>query len=126
MRRLVQGRFQSRDTVQDAVLGALVETGVPVWALDARLVEVSSLGVRTAVAGERLGGAADGVELSPGQLVVADAARVHATLFGEPAPDHAPGPRTRRVVLFTVGVEGVPAIHLEEALWVATDALEAG
>ena len=30
VRRLVQGRFQSRDALQDALLIALVETGVPV------------------------------------------------------------------------------------------------
>jgi DNA/RNA-binding domain of Phe-tRNA-synthetase-like protein len=126
VRRLVQGRFESRDALRDALLIALVETGVPVWALDARVVEADTLGIRLATAGERLGSAADGAPLAAGQLVVADASRVHATLFGPPASDHAPGPRTGRVVLFAVGVDGVPAIHLEEALWVATDALEAG
>jgi DNA/RNA-binding domain of Phe-tRNA-synthetase-like protein len=125
VRRLVQGRFTSRDALRDALLIALVETGVPVWALDARAVEVDSLGIRVATAGDRLGRAPGGAPLPAGALVVADAASVHATLFGPPADDHAPGPRTRRVVLFAVGVDGVPAIHLEEALWVATDALEA-
>ncbi|MBV9418096.1 MAG: hypothetical protein JO363_24140, partial [Solirubrobacterales bacterium] len=123
VRRLVRGRFESQDTVQDALLIALVETGVPVWALDARAVEVGSLGIRIAAVGDRLGSAADGALLPAGQLVVADAASVHATLFGPPAPDHAPGSRTRRIVLFAVGVDGVPAIHVEEALWVSTDAL---
>jgi DNA/RNA-binding domain of Phe-tRNA-synthetase-like protein len=126
VRRLVQGRFESRDALRDALLIALVETGVPVWALDARVVEADTLGIRLATAGDRLGSAADGARLPAGQLVVADASRVHATLFGPPANDHVPGPRTRRVVLFAVGVDGVPAIHLEEALWVATDTLEAG
>ena len=126
VRRLLHGRFESQDTVQDALLIALVETGVPVWALDARAVDVASLGVRIAAAGDRLGSAADGALLPAGQLVVADAASVHATLFGPTAPEHAPGSVTRRMVLFAVGVDGVPAIHLEEALWVSTDALEAG
>jgi DNA/RNA-binding domain of Phe-tRNA-synthetase-like protein len=126
VRRLLQGRFQSRDTLQDALLIGLVETGVPVWALDARRVEVDSLGIRTARSGERLGGSPDGLALPAGQLVVADAARVHASLFGEPAPDHAPGPGAQRIVLYAVAVEGVPAIHVEEALWVCTDLLEAG
>ena len=126
VRRLVQGRFESRDGLRDALLIALVETGVPVWALDARAVDADSLGIRIAVAGDRLGGALDGVPVPAGQLVVADASSVHATLFGMPVADHAPGPRTRRVVLFAVGVDGVPAIHVEEALWVATDTLEAG
>ena len=124
--RLLQGRFESRDTVSDALLIAVVETGVPVWALDARCVDVDSLGIRVATAGDRVGRVSEGAELPPGQLVVADATRVHATLFGPPAPEHLPGARTRRVVLFAVAVEGVPAIHVEEALWVSTDAIEGG
>jgi DNA/RNA-binding domain of Phe-tRNA-synthetase-like protein len=124
VRRLLQGRFQSHDTLQDALLIALVETGVPVWALDARGVDVDSLGVRAAASGERLGGAPDGLSLTAGQLVVADASRVHAMLFGEPAAACAPGPGTQRIVLYAVAVDGVPAIHVEEALWVCTDVLE--
>jgi DNA/RNA-binding domain of Phe-tRNA-synthetase-like protein len=126
VRRLLQGRFQSRDTVRDALLIALIETGVPVWALDAGAVDVDSLGIRLAMAGDRLGSAADGLRLPAGQLVVADRDIVHAALFSEPAPEHAPGPQTHRVVLFAVAVDGVPAIHVEEALWVSTDAIEAG
>ncbi|MBV9338782.1 MAG: hypothetical protein JO243_23070 [Solirubrobacterales bacterium] len=126
VRRLVQGGFESRDTVRDALLIALVETGVPVWALDRRAVDVETLGIRLAVAGERLGWPAGGAALTAGQLVVADASSVHATLFGRPAAEHAPGPRTRGLVLFAVRVDGVPAIHVEEALWLVADVLEAG
>ena len=107
VRRLLHGRFRSRGTLEDARLIALIETGVPVWALDAGMVDQDSLGIRTA----------------HGRLVVADSERVHATLFAEPPPGHVPGSRTRRMVLFAVGVEGVPAIHLEEALWLVRDAL---
>lgn len=123
VRRLLHGTFQSRNALADALLIAVVETGVPVWALDARVAEVSSLGIRVSVAGDRLGVAPDDLPLSEGQLVVADAGAVHAALFGEPAPGHAPGPRTSRIILFAVGVDGVPGIHLEEALWVASDVL---
>ena len=49
--RLLHGRFESRDALADALLIALVETGVPVWALDAGIVDGDSLGIRTAVAG---------------------------------------------------------------------------
>jgi DNA/RNA-binding domain of Phe-tRNA-synthetase-like protein len=126
VRRLLQGRFQSRDTLQDALLIGLVETGVPVWALDARRVEVDSLGIRAAKSGQRLGSSPDGLSLPAGQLVVADASRVHASLFGEPAADHSPGPGEQRIVLYAVAVDGVPAIHVEEALWVCTDLLESG
>ncbi len=126
VRRLLQGRFESRDAVADALLIAVVETGVPVWALDASVTDAETLGIRTSVPGDRLGGDSDrGVALPAEQLVVADRAAVHATLFGEPAPGHGPGPRTRRIVLFAVAVDGVPAIHVEEALWTAVDILEA-
>lgn len=128
VRRLLRGRFESRDTLSDALLIGLVETGVPVWALDARAVAVDSLGIRTAAGGERLGSAPDGLSLPAGQLVVADASRVHASLFGDPAPEHVPrpGPGAQGIVLYAVAVDGVPAIHVEEALWVCTDLLGAG
>jgi DNA/RNA-binding domain of Phe-tRNA-synthetase-like protein len=125
VRRLLQGGFRSRDALADALLLALIETGVPVWALDAGVADVTSLGIRVAAAGDVLGGGPGGeIPVPDGQLVVADSGSVHATLFGEPAPGHSPGPRTERIVLFAIGVEGVPAIHLEEALWVATDVLK--
>ncbi len=126
VRRLLQGRFQSAGTLNDALLIALVETGIPVWGLEAGRVEVDSLGLRAATSGERLGSAPDGLSLTAGQLVVADVGHVHATLFGEPAPEHVPGPGAQRIVLYAVAVEGVPAIHVEEALWLCTDVLEAG
>jgi len=125
VRRLLQGGFRSRDAVADALLLALIETGVPVWALDAGAADAESLGIRVASEGEVLGGGAGGgIPVPEGQLVVADSTGVHATLFGEPAPGRLPGPRTERIVLFAVGVDGVPAIHVEEALWVAADVLK--
>lgn len=119
--RLLQGGFRSHDLLSDALLIGLIETGVPVWALDADLVEAGGLGIRTTGAAERFGGVEPA--LPAGRLVVADARRVHALLFGPLAPGHAAGPSTERVTLFAVGVDGVPAIHLEEALWTCGDAL---
>jgi DNA/RNA-binding domain of Phe-tRNA-synthetase-like protein len=110
VRRLLHGGFRSRDLLEDARLIALVETGVPVWALDAGLVDHDSLGIR----------------ITAGRLVVADSVHVHATLFDEPQPAYVPGRATRRILLFAVGVEGVPAIHLEEALWMACDVIGSG
>jgi DNA/RNA-binding domain of Phe-tRNA-synthetase-like protein len=123
--RLKHGGFRSRDTVHDALLVALVETGVPVWALDGDAVEAGGLGIRTTVAGERLGDGAHSVPLAPGRLVVADARKVHALLFGEIAAGHGAGAHTSRLVLFTVGVGGVPPIYLHEALWMSVEALQA-
>jgi DNA/RNA-binding domain of Phe-tRNA-synthetase-like protein len=119
--RLMEGGFRSRDLVSDALLIALVETGVPVWALDAERVAPGGLGIRTTFAGEEFG--STGTRLAAGHLAVADAVRVHALLFGAIAPGHEVSPRTRRVTLFAVGVDGVPEIHVEEALWCCADIL---
>jgi DNA/RNA-binding domain of Phe-tRNA-synthetase-like protein len=121
--RLLHGRLPSRDLIADALLVAVVETGVPVWALDADAVDVAGLGIRPALPGERLGAGDDAPALTRGQLVIADPRCVHAVLFGELAAGHRPGSGTSRLALFAVGVDGVPSIHLEEALWVAADGL---
>jgi hypothetical protein len=51
---------------------------------------------------------------------------VHSILFGEVAPGHAPTAQSSRVALFSIRVDGVPAIHVEEALWICVEALNAG
>jgi DNA/RNA-binding domain of Phe-tRNA-synthetase-like protein len=122
---LLQGAFIPSDLISDALLIALIETGVPVWALDADLVDPGGLGIRTTVAGDRLGSGEDAVALEPGRLSVADARTVHALLFGELAPGHEVGRRTTRAVLLAIGVDGVPRIHVEEALWVCVEVLGA-
>lgn len=119
--RLLHGEFRSVDRISDACLVALVETGVPVWALEARVVDEAGLGIRTATADDA--GCASGSTPAPGSLVVADGSRAHAVLFAEPLPGRSPDTRTNQVVLFALGVDGVPDIHLEEALWLAADLL---
>lgn len=119
--RLLQGGFRSVDLIADACLIALVETGVPVTALDTDGVDAGGLGIRPAVAGDVERAAADRGRLEPGTLTVADRSTVHAPLFGDPVTGHGPGSATERVTLYTVGVEGVPAIHLEEALWIVLE-----
>jgi DNA/RNA-binding domain of Phe-tRNA-synthetase-like protein len=119
--RLMHGGFRSREIISDALLIGLIETGVPVWALDAELVDPGGLGIRTTAEVEPFGAA--GQSLAPGRLVVADAVRIHAQLFGAIAPGHMPGARTKRLTLFSVAVDGVPEIHVEEALWVTTEVL---
>ncbi len=124
VKRLLHGGFRSTGLLADALLIALVETGVPVWALRAELVQPGGLGIRTTLAGERLGG--DGPPLGSGRLVVADERHIHALLFGAVAPGHEAEPRTPHLTLFAIGVPGVPAIHLEEALWTAGELLTVG
>ncbi|MFL5823667.1 MAG: hypothetical protein ACJ764_09530 [Solirubrobacteraceae bacterium] len=120
--RLLQGGLRSEGLPGDALLIALIETGVPVWALDAERVDPGGLGIRVSVAGEPFG--SQGYPLAPGRLVVADAQQAHAILFGAIAPGHEVARSAARMVLFAVGVNGVPDIHLEEALWVCRDVLE--
>ena len=48
--RLLHGEFRSAGLIPDACLVALIETGVPVWALDADVVDEGGLGIRTATA----------------------------------------------------------------------------
>ena len=122
--RLVHGGFVSRGLIEDALTIAVVETGVPLWALDAERVE-GRLGVRLSTAGERLGRAPDAYELPAGRIVVADGWAPLAPLFGDPAPDVAVTKRTRTLLLFAVRVEGVDAIYVEEALWACAAALRA-
>jgi DNA/RNA-binding domain of Phe-tRNA-synthetase-like protein len=122
--RLLQGGLRSEGMPHDALVIALVETGVPVWAVDAARVDAGGLGIRLSTAGEPFG--KPGYPLAEGRLVVADAGAVQGLLFGPLAPGHEIRRRTRRMVLFTVGVDGVPDIHLEEALWVCQDSLRGG
>lgn len=121
VRRLLHGGFRSENRIADARLIALVETGVPVWALDAACVEVPSLGIRTSDGQESVG---DELPLASGRLVVADAQRIHAVLFGPVGDASAPGSESHAVLLFSVGVDGVPTIYLEEALWMCGEILE--
>lgn len=124
--RLLHGGFRSIDLVQDALLIAVVETGVPVWALDASLVHVGGPGIRATTDHDVLGTGEHAAPLPPGNLAVADADAVHSLLFEDVAPAHAVRSGTRRIALYAVGVEGVPAIHVEESLWLCSDVLRAG
>jgi DNA/RNA-binding domain of Phe-tRNA-synthetase-like protein len=125
LERMMKGGFLSLNLIADILLIALLDTNVPVWALDADAVD-GPLGIRASEPGERLGRDAEPPELPDGRLVVADASTPLAVLFGELAGGHVPGERTRSLVLFAVQVAGVPELYAEEALWSARAALEAG
>ncbi len=89
--RLLHGEFRSAGLIADACLVALIETGVPVWALDADVVDAGGLGIRTATAADLADEATLGLRLSPGGLVVGDRTAIHAALFGEQAAGRAVG-----------------------------------
>lgn len=122
--RMIKGGFVSRGLLEDALLLALLDTGVPVWALDAERLD-GPLGIRASEHGERLGRAAAAPALPAGRLVVADASAAVAVLFGELAVEHAPKAHSARLALFAVQVAGVPELYAEEALWSCGAALEA-
>jgi hypothetical protein len=108
VQRLVRGGFQATNLLDDALLIALVETGIPLWALDADRVR------------EPLGIAAG----PDGRLAVWDADGSLATLFGEIAPGFGVTRDTSRMVVYTVQVPGVPAIYVDEAMWTCVGVLE--
>jgi hypothetical protein len=54
--------------------------------------------------------------------VIRDRHGVHAPLFGMPLAGE-PGSSTTAVTLYSLGVAGVPQIHIDEALWLAADLL---
>ncbi|MGI9094483.1 MAG: phenylalanine--tRNA ligase beta subunit-related protein [Thermoleophilaceae bacterium] len=121
--RLKWGGIRSRNLLDDALVIATFETGVPVIAVDADKVG-KALGLRLTGDDERLGGT--GRSLSSRQIVVADEDCCLAVLSGEVSEDHGVRSATRSMVLCALQVKGVPEISVEEALWTASDTLSVG
>ena len=121
--RLKWGGIRSRNLLDDALVIATFETGVPVIALDADKVG-KALGLRLTGDDERLGGT--GRSLSSRQIVVADEDCCLAVLSGEVSEEHGVRSATRSMVLCALQVKGVPEISVEEALWTASDTLSVG
>lgn len=122
LERMLEGGFLSEGLLADILTIALIDTAVPVWALDADTIS-EPLGIRLSRAEERFGRGEQGPSLGAGRLVVADTDSPLAILFGQLAPGHEPTARTRRLALFAVQVAGVPALHAEETLWACRSAL---
>ena len=106
------GDLRTGGLPHDALLIAVLETGVPLLAFDADRLE-GELALRRARAGEPLGG--------EGSVVVADRERPVAVLLGEQAKDTAVGRGTRRIVLAAIQAKGVGNLAVEEALWTAIE-----
>jgi DNA/RNA-binding domain of Phe-tRNA-synthetase-like protein len=120
--RMHDGRFKSRNRVDDALTIGMVEVGVALRALDADRVE-GRVGLRLSVEGEAFEGRVS--PLPDGTIVVADEKRPLGILFDRTAKGRGAVRGTRRVLLVAIGVRGVPDIAMEEALWVASSALRA-
>ncbi len=123
LERMLRGGFPTGGLLEDVLLLALADTGVPVWALDADSLD-GPLGIRASREGERLGHSGDGAMLPSGRLVVADSRAPAAVLFGDTARENVAVAASRRLTLFAVQVAGVPTIYVEESLWSARAALE--
>ena len=107
LERLLKGGFSAGGLPEDALALATLETGVPVYAVDA----------------DRLSG---GLVLAPdadGRLVLADDAGTVAVLFRPPEPDRVPDRDTRAMVLLAVQAPGVDDLFVEEAVWTAAAAM---
>ena len=120
--RMHDGRFKSRNRVDDALTIAMVEVGVALRAFDADRVE-GRVGLR--LSAEREGFEGRVSPLPEGTIVVADENRPLGILFDRTAEGRGVKRGTGRVLLTAIAVRGVPDIALEEALWVAGSALRA-
>jgi DNA/RNA-binding domain of Phe-tRNA-synthetase-like protein len=120
--RLQDGGFRPRGLPTDALTIATVETGVALRAFDADRLE-GELCIRDSAPGESLPGHPR--ELARGTLTLADEAGPVALLFGDTGAGHEVGRDSRRIAVVAIGVGAVPAIAVEEALWIAASALEA-
>ncbi len=120
LERMRAGAFQSRNLLDDAILIATVETGVPLLAFDRDRVE-GDAGLRVAGAGERVG--EEGRALRGGEIVAADERGPLCVLFEDPAPDRGVTPACRRMLIGALRVKGVPDVSVEEALWTVTEVL---
>lgn len=108
--RLRAGHFKSYGLVEDALVLATMETGVPLWAADAGAV------------GDGLGiGVGPGGKLA----IVAGGGSEFVTQLFSPVPEpFAVSKQTREIVVFAVAVSGVPDIHVEEAIWQVGEVLD--
>jgi DNA/RNA-binding domain of Phe-tRNA-synthetase-like protein len=119
--RLHDGGFRSHGLPADALNIAIVETGVALRGFDADRLS-GQLCIRDSAPGEALPGAPG--ELASGTLIIADAERPIALLFGTTGEGYGVERDTRRIAVTAVQVKGVPQIAVEEALWMAASTLE--
>ncbi len=120
--RLHDGAFVSRGMPADALTVATVETGVALRAFDASRIE-GDLCIRDSAPGESLRGKPS--ELAQGTLTIADGRAPLALLFGGDPVDRTIDSQTRRIAVVAVQVKGVPQAAVDEALWIASAAIDA-
>lgn len=120
--RMIAGDFKSGGLLADALTLALLDTSVPVWAVDAETID-GPLGVRLSREDELVERGEDRALAGAGRLVVADAERAVALLFDQPQRRHRATRSTRLLSLYAIAVAGVPRLYVEEALAICAAAL---
>lgn len=120
--RLHDGAFVSRGVPDDALTVATVETGVALRAFDAARIE-GDLCIRDSAPGESLRGKRSA--LAQGTLTIADGREPLTLLFGGHPVDESINAETRRIAIVAVQVKGVPQAAVDEALWIASAAIDA-
>jgi DNA/RNA-binding domain of Phe-tRNA-synthetase-like protein len=120
--RMRDGRFRSRNRLDDAITIATIEVGAAIRAFDADRV-AGRLGIRLSTPGERFEGRTS--PLPEGTIVIADEERPLEVLFGATAKGRGVSSKTQRTVLAAIQVRGVPEVALEEALWLAASVINA-
>ena len=104
--RLKAGGFRPESRIYDAITVAVMETQVPVWAIDRARVDGPM----------RVG-------LDGGRLAMFGGSNYLSALFAPVRPEFLVHPETTEVTLFSLTVPGVPALHVEEAFWLVVEAL---
>jgi DNA/RNA-binding domain of Phe-tRNA-synthetase-like protein len=120
--RLIRGELHTGDRVADALVLAVIETGVPVVAF-AEGALGGDVVLRAARTAETLPSGDYAHDVPAGRLVLADDHGPVAILFGRQSDRHAAGRERAPVRLVAIQVPGVPRPHVDEALWLAAGAL---
>jgi DNA/RNA-binding domain of Phe-tRNA-synthetase-like protein len=120
--RLHDGAFVSRGLPADALTIATIETGVALRVFDIAQVK-GELCIRDSAPGESLPGKP--AKLAQGTLTIADGRKPLALLFGGLSAGHELDPAANRIAIVAVQVKGVPQAAVDEALWIASAAIEA-
>jgi len=120
--RLHDGAFVSNGLPDDAVTLAIAETGVAMRAFDVERIE-GNLCIRDTAPGESLPNRQS--DLPHGTLAIADERGPIEPLFGGPLSEqHGVDSTTRHVLFAAIQVKDVPDVAVNEALWLASSALE--
>lgn len=121
--RLARGGFPHHGLPLDALTIVLAETGIPIWAVDAGLID-GELGIRRSLPGEIAVPSGFDPALTAGHLVVADAQGLVAELCRDPSPVRAVDRETTHAVLFCIKPEGITDLRVREAFWMCMEMLE--